>query len=296
MSDKIGKILVVDDEHVVRQSCERILRPRGYEVDTVASPLTGLEKFASGGYDLIITDLKMPDMDGLEFVRRIRQQNTDINIVVITGFPSQESLKEALSLRVFDYISKPFSPDLLVDVVCRAMPVTRSDTASAPEVEEFTEEVAAKIDDIIEGFQGKRGSLIPVLQAAQELVGYLPPAVQRHVARGLNISSSEVHGVVSFYSLFTMKPKGKHEIMVCLGTACYVKRAEEIVDRLSDELNVELGGITEDKLFSFGSVNCPGTCGLAPVVMVDDEIYGGIDPVKSAEILEKYRNGGKGDA
>ena len=99
MADSKGRILVVDDEAVVLTSCERILGPEGYEVITTASPFDGLKQFEEGNFDLIITDIKMPEMDGIEFIRRVRQKSTDINIVMITGFPSQESIKEALSLR-----------------------------------------------------------------------------------------------------------------------------------------------------------------------------------------------------
>jgi NADH:ubiquinone oxidoreductase subunit E len=162
-----------------------------------------------------------------------------------------------------------------------------------PEEEEYTEETARKLDEIIKRHRKKPGSLIPVLQESQELVGYLPPVVQRHIARGLNLSVSEVHGVVSFYSFFTMKPKGRHNIRVCLGTACYVKRAEEIVEKLKAILKIDLGEVTPDKSFSLESVRCLGACGLAPVVVVDKDTYGAVNPVKTEEILRNY-NGKEG--
>jgi NADH-quinone oxidoreductase subunit E/NADP-reducing hydrogenase subunit HndA len=297
MAEHMGRILVVDDELVVLKGSERVLRPEGYEVDAVPSPLEGLEKFEQGGYDLVITDIMMPEMDGLEFIRRIRQKSTDINIVMITGFPSQESIKEALGLRIVDYLPKPFSPALLLEVVGKAMAVTRSGTAPEPGVEDYNEEVAEKLDALIEKFRGHRGPLIPLLEETQELIGYLPPVVLRHVARGLGLPVAEVHGVVSFYHFFTMKPKGKHNIKVCTGTACYVKRADEIVSRLSKELGIEMGGVTEDRQFSMESVRCLGACGLAPVVVIGQETHGSINPVETHKILDQYRgNGGSGDA
>lgn len=297
MAEHKGRILVVDDELVVLKGCERILRPEGYEVDAVASPVEGLEKFGNGGYDLVITDIMMPEMDGLEFIRRIRQKNADTNIVMITGFPSQESIKEALGLRIVDYLPKPFSPALLLEVVGKAMAVTKSGTAPEPGVEDYNEEVAAKLDELIEKFRGHRGPLIPLLEEAQEIIGYLPPVVLRHIARSLRLPVAEVHGVVSFYHFFTMKPKGKHNIKVCTGTACYVKRAEEIVARLSKELGIEMGGVTDDRMFSMESVRCLGACGLAPVVVVDNNTHGSINPVETHKILEQYKgNGGSGNA
>jgi NADH-quinone oxidoreductase subunit E/NADP-reducing hydrogenase subunit HndA len=284
-----GNVLVVDDEQIVLRSCERVLRPEGFEVETTTSAEDALSKVASNRYDLVITDIKMPGMDGIEFIRRIRQRDPEMNVVLITGYPSQESLREALSLRIVDYLPKPFSPALLTEVVTKAVEIRKSGAEPSSGVEDFTEETAAKLDGIVEKYRGKPGSLIPVLQEAQLLVGYLPPVVQRHIARGLNISVSEVHGVVSFYSFFTMKPKGKHNVRVCLGTACYVKRAEEIVQKLKDILDIDIGEVTPDRAFSLESVRCLGACGLAPVVVVDADTYGSVNPVKTADILENYK-------
>jgi NADH:ubiquinone oxidoreductase subunit E len=283
-----GNILVVDDEQVILKSCERILGPEGYGVSTVTSGKEALALLEKARYDLIITDLMMPEMNGLDFMKQVRVKDPDINIVVITGYPSQESIKESLSLRIIDYLPKPFSPALLLEVTGKAVEIKKKGIVPAPQVEAYTEDAAAKLDEIIRKFRGKPGALIPVLQEAQELIGYLPPVVQRHVARGLKIPVSEVHGVVSFYSFFTMKPKGKHNVRVCLGTACYVKGAEEIVKKMSDGLKIEVGGITDDKKFSLETIRCLGACGLAPVVVVDKDTYGSINPVKALDLLKDY--------
>ncbi len=283
-----GSILVVDDEQVVLKSCERVLAPDGYQVSTTSSAKDALGLLDKNRYDLIITDLKMPEMDGLEFMKQVRTRNPDINIVVITGYPSQESIKESLSLRIIDYLPKPFSPILLQEVVNKAVEIGKKGVAAAPQTEAYTEEAALKLDEIIKNHKDKPGCLIPVLQEAQELVGYLPPVVQRHIAKGLKMPVSEVHGVVSFYSFFTMKPKGKHNIRVCLGTACYVKGAEEIVKKIGDGLGIEVGGITDDKKFSFETIRCLGACGLAPVVVVDKDTYGSVNPVKVLDLLKDY--------
>jgi NADH:ubiquinone oxidoreductase subunit E len=288
-----GNVLVVDDEQIVLKSCERILAPEGYDVSTSTSARQALTMLQGKEYDLVITDIKMPEMDGLEFIRQVRAKVPDMSIVLITGYPSQESIKEALALRIIDYLPKPFSPALLTEVANKAVEFRRKGVHVEPEEEEYTEETARKLDEIIKRHRKKPGSLIPVLQESQELVGYLPPVVQRHIARGLNLSVSEVHGVVSFYSFFTMKPKGRHNIRVCLGTACYVKRAEEIVEKLKAILKIDLGEVTPDKSFSLESVRCLGACGLAPVVVVDKDTYGAVNPVKTEEILRNY-NGKEG--
>jgi len=209
--------------------------------------------------------------------------------VIMTGHPSQENIKEALSLRIVDYLTKPISPAVLSEAAKKAMEISRKHGADDTAAEDYTEEVAGKLDDIIARYKDMPGSLIPVLQEAQGVVGYLPPVVQRHIARGLNISVSEVHGVVSFYSFFTMKPRGKHNIRVCLGTACYVKRAEEVVQKLKEHLKIDIGEVTPDRLFSIESVRCLGACGLAPVVVIDDDTHGTIDPVKTGELIDQYR-------
>ncbi len=284
-----GNVLVVDDEQVVLRSCERVLGAEGYYVHTADSARKALELLKENTYDLLITDIRMPEMDGLELARQVRAKTPNLDIVIMTGYPSQENIKEALILRIVDYITKPLSPAVLVDVTNKAVDISRKHAATEFAEEDYTEEVAAKLDKIIAHYKDRPGSLIPVLQEAQHLVGYLPPVVQRHIAKGLNMSVSEVHGVVSFYSFFTMKPRGKNNIRICLGTACYVKRAEEIVQKLKEQLGIDLGEVTPDKSFSLESVRCLGACGLAPVVVVNEDTHGSVNPVKTAEIIDQYR-------
>ncbi len=145
-----------------------------------------------------------------------------------------------------------------------------------------------KIDAIIERYKDKPGSLIPVLQQAQDVCGYLPHAVQRYIAKGMKMSPSVVFGVATFYSFFTLVPRGKHVIRVCLGTACYVKRSEEILDKLKDELDIEIGELTRDKKYSIEAVRCLGACGLAPVVVIGQDTYGDVAATKVMDIVKKY--------
>ena len=283
-----GTILVVDDEEVVLKSCERVLKPAGYEVSTSTSAQRALQILGDDGrFDLVITDIKMPGMDGIEFMKKLREKNPDISVVLITGYPSQESIKEALALRVVDYLPKPFSPALLAETAEKAIEFRKK--TRSPESGDFGPDKAEKLTEIINGFKGKPGSLLPVLQKAQELIGYLPPAVQRHIARGLNVPVSEVHGVVSFYPFFSMKPRGKHNIKVCLGAACYVKQAEQILQRFKGKLNIDLGEVTADRQFSLETVRCLGACGLAPVVVVDKDTHASVNPDEALGILAEYQ-------
>ena len=133
-----------------------------------------------------------------------------------------------------------------------------------------------------------QGALLPVLHEAQEIYGYLPIEVQQMVADGLGISLSEVYGVATFYSRFSLTPKGKHRISVCLGTACYVKGADKVLAAVEKKLGIKSGECTADGLFSIDSCRCVGACGLAPVMMVDEEVYGKLTPDLVGKILDKY--------
>ena len=134
------------------------------------------------------------------------------------------------------------------------------------------------------------GALMPVLQKAQEIYGYLPIEVQTIIADMLGVSLSEVYGVATFYAQFSLNPKGEHRISVCLGTACYVKGADKILEELERILEIKVGECTRDGLFSLDACRCVGACGLAPVMMIDEEVYGRIKPEDVAGILQKYEN------
>jgi NADH-quinone oxidoreductase E subunit len=153
----------------------------------------------------------------------------------------------------------------------------------------FTEDQWMLIDEIVANYRNKPGALIPVLEEAQEVVGYLPETVQRRVAKGLNVPLSRVYGVVTFYSFFTMKPRGRHQVHVCLGTACHVRGAKSVLDAMRNKLKIEPGECTEGREFSLDVVRCVGACSLAPVMVVDKETYRRVDAAQIDHILEKYR-------
>ena len=129
---------------------------------------------------------------------------------------------------------------------------------------------------------------MPVLQAAQEIFGYLPEEVQVIIAEGLDIPLSEVYGVASFYTQFTLNPKGKYQISLCLGTACYVKGAADVLAAVEQKLSIGPGGITKDGLFSLDACRCIGACGLAPVMMINDDVYGRLTAAQVGPILDEY--------
>jgi len=140
----------------------------------------------------------------------------------------------------------------------------------------------------IEESKGQTGALIPVLQQAQALIGYLPLSILQTIARDMRVSLSEVYGIASFYSFFTMVPRGKYIISMCMGTSCYVRGGERILNTLQKELGIDPGETTPDGLFSLEMVRCLGCCALSPVVAIEDKVYRRMSPTKMKEVLSSY--------
>ncbi|MCQ1528488.1 NADH-quinone oxidoreductase subunit NuoE [Lutispora saccharofermentans] len=146
-----------------------------------------------------------------------------------------------------------------------------------------------KLDQIIENHRNQQGGLMPVLHETQELFGYIPEEAQKRISKELNIPMAEIYGVATFYSRFTLKPRGEHTIGVCLGTACYVKSAQLVFERLQKELKVKPGETTADNKFTLEATRCLGCCGLAPVMMIGEDVYGKLVPDDIPDILKKYQ-------
>ena len=150
--------------------------------------------------------------------------------------------------------------------------------------------VVEQVEAICDKFGNKPNELINILHEAQNMHGYLPEEMQRIIARKLGIPASKVYGVVTFYSFFTMTPKGKHPISVCLGTACYVRGSEKLLEEIKRVLNIEVGQTTPDGKFSLDGLRCVGACGLAPVFTIGDKVYGRLQPKDVKKILEEYND------
>ena len=151
-----------------------------------------------------------------------------------------------------------------------------------------TPEQHQRLLDAIERLKDQKGAVMPALQEAQEIYGYLPIEVQKEIARGLDVSLEEVYGVSTFYSQFSLTPKGKYHISICLGTACYVKGADKVLDRLIAKLGIQAEECTADGMFSLTACRCIGACGLAPVLTVNEEVYGRLTVKDIPDILAKY--------
>lgn len=154
---------------------------------------------------------------------------------------------------------------------------------------ELRKDQVDKIKEICKSFNNSGGELINVLHKVQGTFGYLPAEIQEVVAQELNLAVAKVYGVVTFYSFFTMLPKGKHPISICTGTACYVRGAEKVLEEFKKELDINVGETTGDGKFSISCLRCVGACGLAPVVMVGDKTYGRVAPEMVKDIIEEYK-------
>ncbi len=146
-----------------------------------------------------------------------------------------------------------------------------------------------KVDKVILNHEKNRRSLIPVLQEIQDSVGFLPLDVQRKVARGIGVPEKDVYGVVTFYSFFTMVPRGKYNIRVCMGTACFVKGGKQITDSIRKGLQIEPGQTTPDRVYSLQANRCVGACGIAPVIIINDKVYKKVDPDTVMDIVNSYK-------
>ena len=153
---------------------------------------------------------------------------------------------------------------------------------------EISNEKLAELDSYIDSIENNDGALITVLHKAQDIFGYLPEEVQNHVAFKLHVPTSKVYGVVTFYSFFNMNPKGKIKIQICMGTACFVRGAEDVVEAFKKETKADVGVTTEDGIFSLDCLRCVGACGLAPVVSVNGQVYGRVTPEDVKDIVDEH--------
>jgi NADH:ubiquinone oxidoreductase subunit E len=154
---------------------------------------------------------------------------------------------------------------------------------------EFSPQQIEELDRTIEKFKGEPGGLIPLLEATQGLLGYLPITVQKRISYKTNTPISRIYGIITFYSFFSMTPRGKHTLRVCLGTACYVRGGKEITEVIEKEFNVKPGETTADNTFTYETVRCLGACGLSPVIVVDEEVHGRVKPSDVKDLLNQYK-------
>jgi len=288
------RVLVIDDEKGMRQGCRRILEPEGYTVETAENGEAGLAKIREHPFDVALLDLKMPGLSGIEVLRQIRLEQPETIPIMITGHASVQTAVEAMKLGALDYVEKPFTPDDLLAIVKKALEGKKERREAERAQQERRQRALGElrrldlIEEILQKHNYAESNLIAILQESQRQINFLPQSVLRFVAQRMNVPLTRVYSIATFYKAFSLKPRGRHLINVCLGTACHVRGGVNIMERLERELNIKAGETTYDERFSMESVRCVGCCGLAPVIVIDDNFHGKLTQDKIPKVLSKY--------
>jgi NADH:ubiquinone oxidoreductase subunit E len=288
------KILVIDDERGIREGCRRILEPENYQVLMAENGTQGLELARTDQVAVALIDLKMPGIDGLEVLKEIRKINAEIITIIVSGHGTIESAVEAMKAGAFDFITKPFTPDQLLKIIDKGLSQKIERLKGLELKKEHREQVVddlnsmAIADEIMARYQYRAAALIAILQDIQKQFNYLPQNLLRYVAIRMDVPLTRVYSISTFYKAFSLKPRGKHLINVCLGTACHVRGGMKIMERLERDLGIKNEETTYDEKFSLKSVRCVGCCGLAPVIMIDSEFHGNLTQEMIPKVLAKY--------
>ena len=277
------KILIVDDEKTVCESVNKIFSRKGYTVEDSLNANEALEKMKKTSYDLVITDMKMPEIGGLELLEIIKDYYPELEVILITGYPSADTEEKATKLGAADYIPKPFTPDEIIEIAEKALKRRKIEKE-----EKEIDVISIKAQEISERWDNKSENIIEMMHDVQSEFNYLPKDVMFKVSENTNVPISKIFNIATFYNAFSLEPKGRHQINICMGTACHVKGASKILDILKTRLNIKEGETTEDMRFSLEAVRCIGCCGLAAVITVDDDLYGEIKLNKINKIINKY--------
>ncbi len=298
------QILVMEDEISVAKGLQMILTEDGYFVDLAMTGKSALDTFNKKNFDLLLADLRLPDIDGMEVIREVKNVHPDTGIIVITGYSNVPTAVEAMKLGAHDYLSKPFTENEIKSAVQNALK-GKKETINKMEPDAFealaqeplpiyadeehtpeeTTRIETTLSEIQREFKGTPDELIAILQRAQSTLGYLPEDVMMEIARVTRLPPASVYGVASFYEQFRLFPVGKHIIRVCRGTACHVRGADRILNDMESRFQLSPGKTSKDRLFTLETVACFGACAIAPVVVINDSVKGRMNPSKTRETL-----------
>lgn len=290
VSEKINEILIVEDEEIVRDSLKDWLTDSGYRVVTAENGEKALATLRNNEFGLMIIDLRLPGIDGLEVFRRARELQERIKGIVITAYPSVQSAVGVMREGALDYMVKPYNLNALEESIRKALGPAQVEIK--PITTEYKiisgAEIPASVPESIRN-QSDGSLLIQMLLAIQAHNNYLPEDALTWISRQLGIPLPRVYNVATFYKAFSLKPQGRHLVSVCLGTACHVRGAPRLLDRITESLQINPGEITRDLEFSLNTVNCLGCCALGPVVMIDDAYYSNPSLDELKEIFNSLR-------
>jgi NADH-quinone oxidoreductase subunit E len=302
------QILLMEDETSVGQGLQMVLTEEGYSVDLVTTGQSALDTFYTKDFDLLVADLKLPDIDGMEVIKQVKQGSPDTGIIVITGYSTVSSAVEAMKLGACDYLSKPFTEDEIKSAVKAALKgKEKALKRELPDASEALKEKAVpvhvvekpEIEDnarvekamsaIRSEFKGSPDELIPILQGVQDKLGYLPENALIQIAQLTKVPSASVFGVASFYEQFRLSPVGKNIIKVCRGTACHVRGGSRILEELEKKLGVKPGENTDDLEYTLETVACFGACALAPIMVINDRVHGKMTVAKGKNLISNCK-------
>jgi NADH-quinone oxidoreductase subunit E len=344
-------VLIIDDEAAIREGCRQTLESEGYRALVAQNGDEGLRLVEKERPRVVLLDLRMPGISGVEVLEKLPGIDPRIIPIVITGYGTIDTAVASMKLGAFDFINKPFDPDQLLATVNRGIhryeeaaqtfqvsqvtaapprPVSQEDvllqgleaitqsyalglgeddlrkamTALEPEAayhaqkrgqikerKTIMEELVADlrlVDRIIERYDFRKNALIQILLEVQKKKNWLPQHVLLWTSRRLNIPLPRIYEIVHFYEMFSLEPQGRHTIQVCLGTACHVRKAPELLTTISATLGIKPGETDKKQLFTLKTVNCLGCCALAPVMKIDDTYYSNPSFKQLKKIFKDY--------
>ncbi len=281
-----NKVLIIDDDHDFVEATSLLLEDHGFEVNTAANGQEGFRKVKEESPDLILLDMIMTyKTEGAETAKAFAADAAVKNIPVILisgarqqGDQSTELRPDETSLPVKAVLEKPVNPELLL----RTVKTYISKSGQEHRL------VIDGLDSVVAKWADVKGNLIMILHEIQNRYGYVPRDISFELSRILNIPLAQIYEVITFYNYFKLEPPGKHTISVCMGTACYLKGTPQILQELKNILHISEGQTTGDNLFHLQVVRCLGCCGLAPVMMIDDKVYGKVKKEDVMEIISRY--------
>jgi len=293
------QILIMEDEMSVAKGLELVLSEEGYTVDLAMTGRSALDNFSQKAFDLLIADLRLPDIDGMEVIKKVKNSRPDTEVIVVTGFSTVSSAVEAMKLGATDYLSKPFTDDELMSAVRVALQEKKAFNTGAAEaavaeppvpalepLPEDLQRVQEIMTQVRQAFSGTREELISMLQKVQNHLGFIPESALEEIARFTRTPAASVYGIATFYEQFRLDPVGRHIVKVCRGTACHVKGVERILSEIETRFGMSPGQTSDDRMFTLETVACFGSCAIAPVVVVDDSVKGRMNPTKTRELME----------
>jgi NADH:ubiquinone oxidoreductase subunit E/CheY-like chemotaxis protein len=287
-------VLVLETQKKQRDRLTEKLGAAGYDVRIAGSGQSLISEVSADPPHAVILDIDLPGDEGMHVLKAIHDVLPEIPIIVEALEPTVEQAVEVMRRGAYNYISKRSPVTTAVDVVSHALEKERMEAETKERAREHKIRTfddpgsLAVIDGILARHHYSKSMLISYMQDIQEELRYLPQEALRFIARRLNVSLPRVYGIATFYKSFSLRPRGKYIIQVCMGTACHVRGGGKILESFERELGIPPGETTYDERFSLESVRCVGCCGLAPVFIINGKFYGNMTQEQVPRVLDKY--------